>query len=38
MQLGITGGAVLKINGLDCIEIKEAKNIHDSSMENKMSL
>jgi phosphoribosylformylglycinamidine synthase len=38
MQLGITGGAVLKINGLDCIEIKEAHNIYDSSMENKMSL
>ena len=37
-QLGITGGSILKINGLDCIEIKEAKNIHDTSMENKMSL
>ena len=38
MQLGTTGGAVLKINGLDCIEIKEAQNIYDSSMGKIMSL
>lgn len=38
LQLGITGGTVLKINGLDCIEIKEAQNIYENSMENKMAL
>jgi hypothetical protein len=38
IRLGITGGAVLKINGLNCIKIKEAQNIYNSSMENKMSL
>ena len=38
VQLGITGGTVLKINGLDCITIREAQNIYNSAMENKMSL
>ena len=38
IQLGITGGNVLKINGLNCIKIKEALNIYDSSMGKKMSL
>jgi phosphoribosylformylglycinamidine synthase len=38
IQLGITGGSTLKINELDCIEIKEAQNIYENSMENKMAL
>ena len=38
MQLGEVGGSILRINGLDCIPIKEAQNIYNSSMAKKMSL